>query len=216
MKTRSDWPTYVTHSEDVNMRHEKWKKMYEDKRIVMWDNTAIRFKGKPTDSELQRNTYSSYYAGNVAKGAVFIQLCGWIGAHDLWVGAVSDSEYMKRSGILKQQQQYLEKDDADSNDINWINVLDKGYKVGAAAWQAGGQLVVQPTFAKAEQKFSTHDTIRSAAIAAERSANERAVNRCKACGYLQNGLKTHQDTERISDVWLAWSFQTNFMYQPVL
>jgi hypothetical protein len=29
---------------------------------------------------------------------------------------------------------------------------------------ADSQLVLQPTFAKAEQKFSTHDTIRTAAI----------------------------------------------------
>ena len=123
---------------------------------------------------------------------------------------------MKRSGILNQQEEYLHDDD-ENKDINWVNILDKGYKVGAAAWQAGGQLVLQPTFAKAEQKFSTHDTIRSAAIAADRSVNERAVNRCKGCGYLQAGIKPHTDPHRISDVWLAWSFQANFMYtKPVL
>ncbi len=217
LKTRNDWPPYVTHTEDVALRKEKWNAVYgDDKRIIMWDNTAIRMKGKPTDAEFQRNTYSSYYAGNVAKGAVFIQLCGWIGAHDLWVGAVSDSEYMKRSGILTQQQEYIEKDDQQCKEINWVNILDKGYKVGAAAWQAGGQLVLQPSFAKAEQKFSAHDTIRSAGIAADRSANERAVNRCKGCGYLDIGIKSHTDLERISDVWLAWSFQVNFMYKPVL
>ena len=76
---------------------------------------------------------------------------------------------------MDQQQKYLEKDDKNNN-INWINILDKVYRVGAAAWQAGGQLVVQPTFGKAEQKFSTHDMILSAAIAADRSANEGAVN----------------------------------------
>ena len=217
LKARNDWPMYVSHTEDISLRNEKWNETYgDDMRVVMWDNTAIRMKGKPTDAEFQRNTYSSYYAGNVAKGAVFIQLCGWIGAHDLWVGAVSDSEYMKRSGILSQQQQYIMEDDKEYKEINWINILDKGYKVGAAAWQAGGQLVLQPSFAKAEQKFSSHDTIRSAAIAADRSANERAVNRCKGCGYLEMGIKSHTDLERISDVWLAWSFQINFMYKPVL
>ncbi len=207
---------YVSLDKDIELHDEKWMATYAKRRVVMWDNTALRMKGKPTNAELQRNTYSSYYAGNVAtKGAVFVQLCGWLGTHDLWVGAVSDTEYMKKSGILDQQQQFLQ-GDKDNKQISWVNILDKGYKVGAAAWQAGGQLVLQPTFARSQQKFSSHDTIRSAGIAADRSANERAVNRCKACGYLEAGIKPHTDLQRFSDVWLAWSFQVNFMYKPVL
>ena len=34
------------------------------------------------------------YAQNCAKGAVFIQPCGWMGTYHLWSGAVSDTEYM--------------------------------------------------------------------------------------------------------------------------
>lgn len=215
LRTRNEWPMYASLGEDCKLRDEKWNVTYENKRVIMWDNTAITMKGKPSDPEIQRNTYSSYYAGNVAKGAVFLQLCGWLGTFDLWVGAVSDTEYMKRSGILTQQQEFLD-NESDNKNINWINILDKGYRVGAAAWQAGGQLVLQPSFAKAEQKFSSHETIRSAGIAADRSANERAVNRCKGCGYLQSGIKTSTDYTRISNVWLAWSFQANFMYKPVL
>jgi hypothetical protein len=81
---------------------EKGKDTYDNKRIIMWDSTALPIH-TPGAAELQQNTYSAYYAGNVAKGAVFLQLCGWMGTCELWVGAVSDSKYFKRSGILKQQ-----------------------------------------------------------------------------------------------------------------
>ena len=37
---------------------------------------------------------------NCAKGGVFLQLCGWMGVHELWFGGVSDTEYLNKSGIL--------------------------------------------------------------------------------------------------------------------
>jgi hypothetical protein len=58
--------------------------------------------------------------------------------------------------------------------------------------------------------------VSSAAIAADRSGNERAVKRCKMSGYLKRGLHERQDINVFADVWLAWPFQVNFMYKPVL
>jgi hypothetical protein len=73
---------------------------------------------KPTDASLNRMTYSSYYGGNVAKGGVFLQLCGWLGVHSLWVGAVSDTKYLSESGILELQQEFVENDEtSDLSDI---------------------------------------------------------------------------------------------------
>ena len=45
----------------------------------MWDNTNVDFQGKASDLDLQRLTFSLYYGGNVAKGGIFLQLCGWLG-----------------------------------------------------------------------------------------------------------------------------------------
>ncbi len=214
LQSRDEWPRFVTLEEDLALRDNKWKAAYDGKRIIMWDNTALPIK-QPSDAELQRNTYSAYYAGNVAKGGIFLQLCGWLGTEELWVGAVSDSEYFKRSGILEQQKQFVHKYDNKNAHIKWYNILDKGYKVGSAAWQQDGQLVLQPSFAKAEMKFNTFQTIRSGAIASDRSANERAVHVCKISNFLSDGLPENACHERWCDVWLAWSFQCNFMYSPV-
>jgi len=57
-------------------------------------------------ADLQRGTYSKYYAGNCFKGGIFIQLCGWLGVHDLWGGNVSDTNYNKKAGYLEEQESY--------------------------------------------------------------------------------------------------------------
>ena len=60
------------------------------------------------------------------------------------------------------------------------------------------------------------ETIISADIAADRSGNKRAVNRCKESGFIKRGLHQNSDPAMMDDVWLAWSFQANFMYNSVL
>lgn len=57
----------------------------------MWDDTNIDFDYKPGGLYEQRITYSSYYSSNCAKGRVHLQLGGWIGVAELWVGGTSDS-----------------------------------------------------------------------------------------------------------------------------
>ena len=70
--------------------------------------------------------------------------------------------------------------------------------------------------AKSDRKFNSEEVLRSAAIATDRSANERAVRLAKHAGILKRGLQPHQNTAVLDDAWLAWSFQVNFMYKPVL
>lgn len=82
---RARWPMFVTVQEDEALRNIKWDSTYRGKRIIMWDNTDIPLP-TPTNPNLQRNTFSDYYSGNVGKGSVFIQLCGWMGTHELWEG----------------------------------------------------------------------------------------------------------------------------------
>ena len=104
LSCRASWPKYVSYEEDANFRNDEWDEKYEGKRVIMWDDTNIDFQFKPSDSEEQRITYSHYYGGNVGKGGVFLQLCGWIGVEHLWVGTTSDTHYQENSGILKKTE----------------------------------------------------------------------------------------------------------------
>jgi len=170
---------------------------------------------KPTHPVTQRVTYSQHYAGNVAKGGIFAQLCGWVGTHELYPGNMSDSDYLNKTGILSQQQQFAE-EDVGSDSMPFTNILDKGYRSTQAAWRNGGQFVLQPSFAKSDRKFKATETLRSASVAADRSANERAVRVTKRSAYVKRGYMPRQDVNLYCDVWLAWGFQVNFIYAPVL
>ena len=195
---------------------EKWKKEYKDVRIIMWDDTNVNLTYKPSAADDQRLTYSQYYAGNCAKGGVFLQLCGWTGVEHLWVGATSDTHYQEHTQIFEKQRDFAAKDLVNGKVIPFTNMVDKGYRINLPAWRAGRQLVYQPIFAKSDRKFTGRETIKSAKIATHRSGNERAVNRCKMSGYIKRGLQPHGKTYTLDDAWLAWSFQTNFMHKAVL
>ena len=95
-------------------------------------------------------------------------------------------------------------------------MLDKGYRVNVPAWRAGKQEVIQPTFAASDKKFSAMDTIHTADVATSRSGNERGVNVSKRSGYIQRGIRPNANAGTMDDVWLTWSFASNFMYEPVL
>jgi hypothetical protein len=95
--------------------------------------------------------------------------------------------------------------------------MDKGYRCSLAAWlMAGRQLMMQPAVARSDRRFTSSEALRSGAVAAHRSSNERAVNVMKRSGLLKRGLQKRQSTAMIADAWLAWGFQVNFMYKPVL
>ena len=121
---------------------------------------------------------------------------------------------MEKSGILSYQELF-QKNDATS-DIPFTNILDKGYHCVLAAWRAGGQLLLQPFFAKSDRKFLSHEVLLLGAVAADRSANERAVKQMKLCSMIAHGIHHCQDFECIADVWIAMGFQCNFMFKPVL
>ena len=76
--------------------------------------------------------------------------------------------------------------------------------------------MLQPDFAKSDRRFNSKEVNRSGAVSSDRSGNERAVNVSKRSGEIQRGLQKHQETSVIADAWLAWGFQVNFMYRPVL
>uniref|UniRef100_A0A7S4NEM8 DDE Tnp4 domain-containing protein n=1 Tax=Odontella aurita TaxID=265563 RepID=A0A7S4NEM8_9STRA len=204
----------MTEEVDSKLRSEKWNDRYGGKRVVMWDNTNVNMP-KPRDASMQRQNYSAYYGGNVGKGAVGLQLCGWMRTNELWDGAVSDSEYFEKSGILEMQAEFVA-NDSNNSDVQFTNILDKGYHAVLAAWRAGKQFVLQPAYKKSERKFTSAEVLLSAAVAADRSGNERAVNVAKRCFILGKGIDPSHRLDEIDDIWLVWGFQANFMFASVL
>ena len=97
-----------------------------------------------SDPDLQQLIYSKYYAMNCFKGGVLTQLCGWIGVGDLWLGAVSDSDYNRREGYLLRQKLFAENDLINGSYIAFTNIFDKGYRAKKVAGRTGKQLVIQP------------------------------------------------------------------------
>ena len=216
LKCRRSWPYYVSYEEDKKLRDPKWDLKYADDRVVMWDDTNIVFGFKPSGADEQRITYSLYYNGNCAKGGVFIQLCGWLGVEKLWVGAISDTQYMEFNEIFKKQEEFVKHDLVDNEEEPVKNVMDRGYRCNTMAWRCGRQPVVQPAYASCDEKITGRETLLSGSVAADRSGNERGVKRAKMSGYLRRGLHQTADPRRLDDVWMAWGFQVNFMYDPVL
>jgi hypothetical protein len=89
----------------------------------MHDDTNVSML-KTSDPALQRNTWSSYYSGNEAKGGVLLMLCGWINTSELWAGAVSGTKYATDE-ILPQQEEFAKTDPTSS--VPFTNMLNKGY-----------------------------------------------------------------------------------------
>jgi hypothetical protein len=100
--------------------------------------------------------------------------------------------------------------------IAFLNVLDKGYRTTASAWRHDRQLVLQPFFARCDSKFSSNEVLQSAAVASDRSANERAVRLSKHAGNLTKGIHQSEKLVSVDDGWLIGGFQANFQFKPVL
>ena len=85
---------------------------------------------KPSNAQLQRATFSSYYNENCFKVAIGLQLCRFIRTHNLWTGWVSDSTYQEKSGIFKKQSEFAKTDlvGVQKKFIAFMNILDKGYQ----------------------------------------------------------------------------------------
>lgn len=86
-----------------------------------------------------RDSYLIYLGGSAATGGIFSQLCVWMGAV---AGAISDTEYLESSGMVKAQNEFQRND--NSPEILFTNMIDKGYRSISSAWRQGGQLQLQP------------------------------------------------------------------------
>lgn len=79
------------------------------------------------------------------------------------------------------------------------------------------QSCIQPAFSECERQFADNMTLYSGAVAVVRSGNERAVNRCKLSRVLKRGaVEQKWDVDFLCDIWEAWTFQVNFMFEKFL
>jgi hypothetical protein len=214
LRARAGWPNYATNEEDVKFRKPTWREHFSDStRVVMHDNTNVPLVD-PSDPDIYRSLRSEYYAMCCAKGGIALQLCGWIRATELMTGAVGDSEYVKIVNLLQEQKAFAEWDQSTLE--SFLNIFDKGYRCTLDALQEG-QKCLQPTFARSDEQFTREETLYSAAVAVIRSSNERAVKMMKLSWKNRNGVNgARASLKTVADIWLAWGFQINFMYSPVL
>ena len=214
-QARQKWPMYASFEEDKLLRKEKWNVKYANQRIVMWDMTNVDAYSF-SDADLQRLTYSKYYNGNVFKGGVFTQLCGWIGTADLWPGGVSDTDYNRREGYLKLQEDFANNDHVNEAVLPFTNIYDKGYRAKMVAWKTGKQHVLQPVWAESDRRFGRNETLLTGSVATDCAGNERAVNVSKRAWFVNRGFTPNMSPKQMNNAWLTWSFQSNFMFDPVL
>mmetsp|Transcript_31596 Transcript_31596/g.76333 ORF Transcript_31596/g.76333 Transcript_31596/m.76333 type:complete len:492 (-) Transcript_31596:28-1503(-) len=214
--SRNRWPMYATYEEDAKLRDREWDVYFDPsdgERIIMHDATGLPWQC-PTDAALQRALFSDYYGTTCAKGGISNQLCGWIRGIPLFTGRISDSQMIKDSKVLVEQRTFSEAD--ASSDEPFTNVFDKGFRNSLDAAMEG-QKCKQPKYSKGDIQFSGNDTLYSACVAVVRSGNERAVQRCKMSWFLKRGCAFQQwDIGLFCDIWEAWTFQVNFMYDKFL
>jgi hypothetical protein len=214
--TRDRWPMYASFAEDAKYRDRTWNGHFDPitgERVVMHDSTNIPL-AQPSSAALQRALYNSYYGMCCAKAGVAVQLCGYIYGLPLNTGHSDDTRFIEDTDILKKQQIFAEND--ESSKKPFLNVFDKGYQCVSDALECG-QYCLQPTFAESEKQFKDNAVLYSGAVAVVRSGNERAVNRCKMSWFLKRGATDQMwDIDLLCDVWDAWTFQINFMYEKFL
>ena len=214
---RARWPMYASYAEDAKFRDPAWSGHFDPingHRVIMHDSTNIPL-ATPSSAALQRALYNSYYGMCCAKAGVAVQLCGYIYGLPLCTGHSDDTRFIKDTCILEKQQQFSDNDKTSTKPF--LNVFDKGYQCLLDANAHGGQFCLQPAFAESEKQFKTNAVLHSGAVAVVRSGNERAVNRCKMSWFLKRGAKDQMwDIDFLCDMWEAWTFQINFMYEKFL
>ena len=209
LKCRERWPMYVTHEEDMKFCEEKWNNEFGDNGppVIMHDTTNIKM-AKPSAGDMQRALYNSYYSQTCAKAGVSCQLCSWIFGNPLVTGHSNDDQQLQQSKILELQEKFMEQYGLET----FLNIFDKGYHQTLQA-KRRNQITLQPD--KAEQiAEDSKCLLRAASVAVARSGNERAVKRAKVSWFIRRGMDGSQwDIDFLCDVWEAWTFRINFMYE---
>ena len=211
---RKRWPMYASYEEDSRYRDPKWNHHFDPKtgpRVVMHDTTNIPLPD-PSAGDLNRALHNMYYNMCCAKAGVGCQLCGWILGLPLVTGHSDDDRQIRDTMILELQKAFAEND--PSSILHFLNIFDKGYHM-LLETHKHGQLCCQPD--KADDQFGGDKVLRTGCVAVVRSGNERAVKRSKMSWFLKRGcIDQLWDTDFLCDVWEAFTFRVNFMFDKFL
>ena len=132
-------------------------------------------------------------------------------------GRMGDSDQIRTTGVLEDQQQFAKNDTSSEDHEPFLNIFDKGFRNVLDARRCG-QRCLQPVFARSDEQFTRDETLHSACVAQiTRSGNERAVRLTKKSRFITHrNNDTPWDVELVCDEWLGWTFQINFMYDQYL
>lgn len=207
---RQRWPMYASYAEDAALRDPSWNRHFDPNdghRPVMHDTTNIPFPA-PSSGDLNRALHNKYYNQCCAKAGVAVQLCCWIYGLSLVTGHSDDDRQIEDTKILQMQKEFSEND--PTSDRPFLNVLDKGYHQILEA-QKHGQMCCRPD--EADEQFGGDKVLRTGCVAVVRSGNERGVNRSKMSWFIKRGCSDQLwDVDLLCDVWEAFTFRINFMY----
>lgn len=84
-------------------------------------------------------------------------------------------------------------------------------------YEHGKQLIWQPAFVRSDERYGSYSTLYTGTVAYTRSGNEISVRHMIHSWLIKRGAvgMPTLDLELLSDIWLTWRFQANFMYDPV-
>jgi hypothetical protein len=208
---RVRWPMYASYEEDAELRDPSWNRHFDPvsgHRVVMHDTTNIPLPS-PSSGDLNRALHNQYYNMCCAKAGVAVQLCCWIFGLPLVTGHSDDDRQIEDTKILELQQEFFEND--STSDLPFLNVFDKGYHQLLQTMRHGGQMCCRPH--DADEHFGGDRVLRSGCVAVVRSGNERGVNRCKMSWFIKRGCSLQNlEIDMLCNVWEAFSFRINFMY----
>ena len=174
---------------------------------VMHDTTNIPLPN-PSSGDLNQALYNKYYNQCCAKAGIAVQLCCWIFGLPLMTGHSDDDRQIDDMKILELQKEFSEND--LSSNIPFLNVFDEGYHKLLEALRHGQQCL---WLQDANEQFTGDKVLWTGCIAVVRSGNERGINQSKMSWFIKRGCRDHQwDIEFLCDMWEAFTFQVNFMY----
>jgi hypothetical protein len=207
---RVRWPMYASYEEDAEFRAPSRNQHFNPvngHRPVMHDTTNIPLPS-PSAGDLNRALHNKYYNMCCAKAGVAVQLCCWIFGLPLVTGHSDDDRQIEDTKILELQKEFSENDSTSHRPF--LNVFDKGYHQLLQAMRHG-QMCCRPD--EADEHFGGDKVLRSGCVAVVRSGNERGVNRCKMSWFIKRGCSEQTwDIGLLCNVWEAFSFRINFMY----
>jgi hypothetical protein len=208
---------YASYAEDAKYQDSTWSVHFDPitgHHVVLHDLSNILL-AQPSSVALQRALYNSYHGMCCAKAGVAVWLCGFIHGLPLNTGHSDDTHFIKDTDILEKQKQFAENDTSSSKPF--LNVFDKRYQCVLDALAHGGQFCLQPAFIESEKQVKSSAVHYSGAVAVVWSRNECAINRCNMSWFLKQGaIEQMWNIDLVCDIWEAWTFQVNFMYEKFL